>query len=820
MFEVFQASSGDTNGRKLGVQVLDDGLVVDLTNVQLYLAWEARNKKESSLDRFKVIDGSKGLFEIFYTTEMLSNKGNVTASLVLVDSVGRIESDAFNIMIKRSLVDDESIESENSFTALTEALIQINKYQSDIDGIKQDLVDESNQLITTEKAQLDALQLDYADRAETLEETYAPKLTEVTAQLVQTNNLKADKNTVWSMAHMGQDIKTAMTGGSVAVVGENAVLEDNIVDGQVTPEKLAYIQRGKNKFNGNYVKGIRLGGSITDGSFITLNTENAISVVFEGETGLTYTITRSLGSDYWGVGTFDHYPEAGEKPLRGLNENGAPWTSKTVSLQDGEKYIMISISSTGIIPKEFQIEEGTVATDYSEPNKVIVPIENGSLTFDSLDKKTVSVTPDMTSFAKKGKNLFDGNFNNGLRFGGALPNLAVSADATAKSVVFKGEKGKTYTLSRSTENDRYGVAVFTRQPAVGVTPTRSLAGNTLPIWSEKTITLTGDEEYIMAFVSTTTPPELFQIEEGSIATSYSPVGAVKILLEDDSKNKDASTPKIHVIKSGNVINIYTPSKNDSSRYLCFTYERVTNATINTDSWLQTKSGVYRKTGDSYSLEFMLSTAGDQEGVLRVRGEADFIGGGVHGHEQVQVLSLLIDGKEYDVSGNINTECSFVKIVQASTVYHNGTSVKAFQKYKASTWDLDKYTIDSKWIAEDETNIEVSKVGIFSVLKTDNGRTPIKWGRDDANFEKTDVSVDFKSSKLMTEKRADITWQELWGETENFYVNLKCEYDRNKYSGKHYIEDFGNRAKLYFDLGEFIMNTGDSVRYKNVLDFRF
>lgn len=54
---------------------------------------------------------------------------------------------------------------------------------------------------------------------------------------------KADKTEVnrkiWGMANMGQDVRNAMTGGSVAVVGENAVLEDNIVNRQVTNRKLA-----------------------------------------------------------------------------------------------------------------------------------------------------------------------------------------------------------------------------------------------------------------------------------------------------------------------------------------------------------------------------------------------------------------------------------------------------------------------------------------------------------------------------------------------------------------------------------------------------
>ena len=37
-----------------------------------------------------------------------------------------------------------------------------------------------------------------------------------------------DKDTLFTMANMAQDVKEAMTGGSVAVVGKDAVLEENL----------------------------------------------------------------------------------------------------------------------------------------------------------------------------------------------------------------------------------------------------------------------------------------------------------------------------------------------------------------------------------------------------------------------------------------------------------------------------------------------------------------------------------------------------------------------------------------------------------------
>lgn len=67
------------------------------------------------------------------------------------------------------------------------------------------------------------------------------EVNELNTQYKDIANNKADKNSVFTMANMGQDIKEAMTGGSVAVVGKNSVLTENIADKQVTMEKTSFI---------------------------------------------------------------------------------------------------------------------------------------------------------------------------------------------------------------------------------------------------------------------------------------------------------------------------------------------------------------------------------------------------------------------------------------------------------------------------------------------------------------------------------------------------------------------------------------------------
>ena len=148
IFEKIEANSGDSNGRKLVVQVINQEATEVLSGTTLSLGWKSREGGKG-LDAFRVVDSSKGIFEIYYTTEMLSNIGNIEASLILIDSTSRIESSTFTISVRPSTVDDESVESENSFTALTEALVKVN----DLEG------------------------------------NYAPRLNEVTKQLAQTERV-------------------------------------------------------------------------------------------------------------------------------------------------------------------------------------------------------------------------------------------------------------------------------------------------------------------------------------------------------------------------------------------------------------------------------------------------------------------------------------------------------------------------------------------------------------------------------------------------------------------------------------------------------
>ena len=181
IYDRVEANSGDSNGRNLFVQILNGGMVEDLTGAVLSLAWNKRT--EQGLEAFEEVDAKKGQFRLFYPTGMLVNHGVLQASLVLVDVTGRIESKPFDIIVHKGTVDDEAVESDNKFTALTTALVKVSQVQAEFD----DLYAEKSQMMDTlhddKKADMEALEQDYANRSNTLETTYAPRLTGVEGEI-------------------------------------------------------------------------------------------------------------------------------------------------------------------------------------------------------------------------------------------------------------------------------------------------------------------------------------------------------------------------------------------------------------------------------------------------------------------------------------------------------------------------------------------------------------------------------------------------------------------------------------------------------------
>ena len=101
-----------------------------------------------------------------------------------------------------------------------------NKLKKEYEKLKKIILDENVQAKLSND--INELNKELTNEIEVIDEKLNNDIETINSQLDTIENKKADKTTVWTMTNMGQDIKECMTGGSVAVVGKYAVLEENL----------------------------------------------------------------------------------------------------------------------------------------------------------------------------------------------------------------------------------------------------------------------------------------------------------------------------------------------------------------------------------------------------------------------------------------------------------------------------------------------------------------------------------------------------------------------------------------------------------------
>ena len=125
------------------------------------------------------------------------------------------------------------------------------------------------------------------------------RIDETMVQLSQ----KLDKSGIVTMSNMGQDVKEAMTGGSVAVVGKDMVLSENIVNRQVTREKTNYYNY---LYDGNLVNPLSIvkgRGYYSNGELAEVSTKCMVTIYKDQVDFVnTHKINYSVGCDicFWG----------------------------------------------------------------------------------------------------------------------------------------------------------------------------------------------------------------------------------------------------------------------------------------------------------------------------------------------------------------------------------------------------------------------------------------------------------------------------------------------------------------------------------------
>ena len=190
VFADLVAKEGDANGRGLLVTLTENGLMKDTTGIALNLKWEHTSVGNQGLDNFDVVDLGKGLYKITYPTEML-NRGKVRAFIQIIDSGKLAGTRNIEITVDRGVGDDTAIVSSNSFTALAQALIDVNSNNSAlsarITSVEQQLTATVNDIDTSLTPRMTSVEQDLV-AVKSADTAQASRILSVEQQLTATVN--------------------------------------------------------------------------------------------------------------------------------------------------------------------------------------------------------------------------------------------------------------------------------------------------------------------------------------------------------------------------------------------------------------------------------------------------------------------------------------------------------------------------------------------------------------------------------------------------------------------------------------------------------
>jgi hypothetical protein len=195
---------------------------------------------------------------------------------------------------------------------------------------------------------------------------------------------------------------------------------------------------------------------------------------------------------------------------------------------------------------------------------------------------------------------------------------------------------------------------------------------------------------------------------------------------------------------------------------------------------------------------------DQEGVLKIANESDYLGG-IHGDEQFTNMWLFVDGKPMDLSEmSENIYCDEVKVIVASNITHADTTNVCMTKTKQTIFDSTGIHVNNCWKMLEALEIERVRGILLSVNKD-----CIKYYYD-STVNTTPMIVPESNGSITDDKMVDTFY------SGDISARVWCGLrggDTNGYGAT--ISDFGDRLKSYFDCYKnHVVNIGDELYCQN------
>lgn len=439
------ANASDENGRKLVVQIVNSGQVEDLTGATLHLYWETRDKAHDGLDVFKAVDLKKGEFELSYTTGMLSNQGVLNANLVLIDTVGRVVSERFKITVTEG-IDNDAIQSENSFSSLTQALIDVSNLEQNYAPRLNDLtaqLQQTEQELSSQLAQkaskdeLNALgELKFGGEYPTLsalQNAYPTGATGVYLVIADGFVYR------WNGASWIQSVQFQSTGvadNSVSYSKQNFLTVDD-TDTRSVKVKKEYTIEGLPYYQNWWIDYIKEG---------IVSATTTRSVIYEIPKNVQEIKIQTLGEHNRFVVALANDISLGSVATvlyKGVNGDGASVGNETyIATTNGYKYLVVGISTSGTkIPVTFTVREKEIEM----------------ATSDDVNKNQIKEKEDYAVYTKK-QTLVDG-YNHYVNKRFNFKNNFVYDDINPRSIAYEIPANSSIKIETIGSHNRFVVAL-------------------------------------------------------------------------------------------------------------------------------------------------------------------------------------------------------------------------------------------------------------------------------------------------------------------------------------------------------------------------
>lgn len=525
------------NGKGFKIYLLQGSAVVTPTTETLRMYFYKSGGDKVYLDA----ELSDGIFIVKCTNEVYSSPGQVKAELHLnVNGKWRI-SNTFEFTAYPNLIDG-SVESSNEFISLQNAL----------------------------------------EKADNLEKTYAPRLTNIEASKADKAYVDMQISNVGSASPKGtyatlDDLENAYPNGTAGIyvitadgnwyfwdgtewVSGGTYQSTGIAKGSITPKEISFIPAyGLPSLNLFDKDAVEAGYYVNylDGGLVGVNGVNASNFI-KVIAGKQYTIqcpTRGI------VEQLAFY-NASKAYVGGFS--GASSGISVITIPANASYVRLTVADNEL--NTLMISEGNQERKYEAFNSFAVDttkIRDKSIPLNTIDGKIIE--------AEIGKNLFLKDAITADMYVNYLSGTLVSAAGVNASDYISVNPETQYTISHPYRT--------IEQFAYYDSDKSFLSGEAVGAHAKYTITTPANASYIRVSV-VDADLNTYQIEKGSVATKYEP-GAYKI---SSSKIRGGNTEQKNIITVGEVGCDYTSLRE--------AIESITNASAHNPYEVQIHEGVY------------------------------------------------------------------------------------------------------------------------------------------------------------------------------------------------------------------------------------